>query len=216
MSTYSLAWIIGEFEYVESKTSRDIIVRIWTTIGKKSQAEFACNVACRCLDFYEKYFEIEYPLPKCDMIAVPDFAAGAMENWGLITYREVALLVSDKNASLRAKQYVTIVVCHELAHQWFGNLVTMDWWSQLWLNEGFASFMQYLSADTIEPELNIWNLYMIREYPNAFKLASTVIVYTKMPTGIESTERSFNGIKQIHHAQSITWSYQNKSSSLYV
>eukprot|EP01084_Bolivina_argentea_P265221 449467_1 len=118
MSTYLLAWVIGEFEYVESKTSRDIIVRVWTTIGKKSQAQFACDVACKCLDFYEKYFEIEYPLPKADMIALPDFAAGAMENWGLITYREVALLCDEKS-SLRAKQYVCIVVCHELAHQWF-------------------------------------------------------------------------------------------------
>lgn len=128
MSTYLLAWVIGEFESVESKTKRDILVRVWTTIGNKNKAEFACDVACRCLDFYEGYFEINYPLPKCDMIAVPDFAAGAMENWGLITYREVALLCDKQKASLKAKQYVTIVVCHELAHQWFGNLVTMEWY----------------------------------------------------------------------------------------
>ena len=94
MSTYLLAWFIGEFEYVESKTSRDIVVRVWTEVGKKDTGKFALDVACKCLDFYEKYFDIKYPLPKCDMVACPDFAAGAMENWGLITYREIALLAN--------------------------------------------------------------------------------------------------------------------------
>eukprot|EP00484_Ammonia_sp_Unknown_P001996 CAMPEP_0197023626 /NCGR_PEP_ID=MMETSP1384-20130603/4294_1 /TAXON_ID=29189 /ORGANISM="Ammonia sp." /LENGTH=884 /DNA_ID=CAMNT_0042451869 /DNA_START=21 /DNA_END=2675 /DNA_ORIENTATION=+ len=170
MSTYLLAWVIGEFEYIEAKTSRDIIVRIYTSVGSKDKAQYALKVAVKCLDFYEKYFDIKYPLPKCDMIALADFAAGAMENWGLITYREVRLLCDEKDAALSHKQNVARVICHELAHQWFGNLVTMDWWSQLWLNEGFASFMQYFSADAIEPELSIWNLYMTREYANAFKL----------------------------------------------
>eukprot|EP01084_Bolivina_argentea_P049449 90940_1 len=170
MSTYLLAWVIGEFDYIEGKTSRDIIMRIYTSTGNKDKAKYALKCAVDCLDFYEKYFDIEYPLPKCDMIALADFAAGAMENWGLITYREVRLLCDESTVALGVKQSIARVICHELAHQWFGNLVTMDWWSQLWLNEGFASFMQYLSADAIEPELNIWNLYMIREYANAFKL----------------------------------------------
>ncbi|ETO01832.1 puromycin-sensitive aminopeptidase-like isoform 2 [Reticulomyxa filosa] len=101
MSTYLLAWFVGEFECVESKTSRNIMVCVWTQIGKKNSAIFACETACKCLDFYEKYFEIEYPLPKYDMITVPDFAAGAMENCGLITYREIALLADKEKTSVR-------------------------------------------------------------------------------------------------------------------
>ncbi|ETO08472.1 hypothetical protein RFI_28915 [Reticulomyxa filosa] len=161
MSTYLLAWFVGEFECVESKTNRNIMVRVWTQIGKKNSAIFACETACKCLDFYEKYFEIEYPLPKCDMIAVPDFAAGAMENWGLITYREIALLADKEKTSIRQLRYVAIVVCHELAHQWFGNLVTMDWWSQLWLNEGFACFMEYLSSAAVFPDWRVLFYFFI-------------------------------------------------------
>eukprot|EP01084_Bolivina_argentea_P055125 101081_1 len=170
MSTYLLAWVIGEFEYIEAKTSRTVIMRIYTCVGSKDRAQYALKVAVACLDFYDEYFNIPYPLPKCDMIALADFAAGAMENWGLITYREVRLLVDESTVALSVKQNVARVICHELAHQWFGNLVTMDWWSQLWLNEGFASFMQYFSGDAIEPELSIWNLYMMREFAAAFRL----------------------------------------------
>ena len=115
MSTYLLAWVIGEFEYIEAKTSRDIIMRIYTSVGNKDKAQYALKVACKCLDFYEKYFNINYPLPKCDMIALADFAAGAMENWGLITYREVRLLCDEKTVALRVKQNIARVICHELA-----------------------------------------------------------------------------------------------------
>eukprot|EP01084_Bolivina_argentea_P062069 113501_1 len=170
MSTYLLAWCIGDFEYIESKTARGINMKIYTTYGNKNRAKYALDIATKCLDFYEKYFEINYPLPKCDMIALKDFAGGAMENWGLVTYRANLLLCDPATVALRRKQYIAEVICHELAHMWFGNLVTPDWWNQLWLKEGFASFMQYFSADIVDPSLNIWSLYILQEYSSAFRL----------------------------------------------
>ncbi len=125
------------------------------------------------------------------MIAVPDFAAGAMKNWSLITYREVALLCDKDSASLKAKQYVCIVVCHELAHQWFGNLVTMEWWSQLWLNEGFACFMEYLSSAALYPSWNMWNLFLLNEYSRAFELDGMITshpIETNVLTAAEAEE----------------------------
>ena len=112
------------------------------------------KVAVKSLEFYENYFQIPYPLPKCDMIAVPDFAAGAMENWGLITYRLTALLYDEGESSEANKQRVGEVIAHEMAHQWFGNLVTMSWWNDLWLNEGFASYIAYKG---VSQYLTDWN-----------------------------------------------------------
>src|SRR5204863_6922193 len=120
--------------------------------------------------FYEEYFDIKYPLAKCDLIALPDFGAGAMENWGCITFREQALLVDPKQSSLASKQYVALVVAHELAHQWFGNLVTMRWWTDLWLNEGFASWIEYLAIDKLFPKWHMWTQFLVDEQQLALKL----------------------------------------------
>jgi len=171
MSTYLLAYTIGEFDFIEQKSKNGVQVRVYTPVGKTEQGEFALDVAVRCLDFYEEYFKIRFPLPKVDLIAIPDFDAGAMENWGLITYREIALLFDPQNSSSLAKQWIAMVVCHELAHQWFGNLVTMKWWDDLWLNEGFACFMQHFSVSHIMPELNIWEQF-IPDYSNVLSLDS--------------------------------------------
>ncbi|MBI2018598.1 M1 family metallopeptidase [Candidatus Daviesbacteria bacterium] len=172
MSTYLLAFIVGEFEYIEGKRGKGEVVRVFTTPGKKDQAKFALDVAIKCMDFYEDYFDIPYPLPVLDLIAIPDFTAGAMENWGAVTYRESTLLFDPKKSSVGNKQWIALVIAHELAHQWFGNLVTMEWWTHLWLNEGFASFIEYLAIDHIFPDWDIWTQFVAIETEEALRLDS--------------------------------------------
>jgi len=170
MSTYLLAFVIGEFDYVEGKDSDGVLVRVYTPVGKKEQGDFALDVAVKTLPFYKQYFDIAYPLPKIDLIAIPDFAAGAMENWGLVTYRETALLIDPSNSSSATKMWVALVVGHELAHQWFGNLVTMELWTHLWLNEGFASWIEYLCVDHCIPEFDIWTQFVTSDFIRALDL----------------------------------------------
>ncbi len=172
MSTYLLAFIIGDFEFLERKTKSGVKVRVFTTAGKKHQGKFALDTTVRCLEFYESYFGIPYPLDTLDTIALPDFESAAMENWGAITYRESALLVDDEHTSLSSKQWTAIVICHELAHQWFGNLVTMEWWTDLWLNEGFASYIEYLAADKLFPEWKLWEQFVAIDLAIALRLDS--------------------------------------------
>ncbi len=172
MSTYLLAFIVGDLEYIEGYTKNKVHVKIYTTPGKKEQGRFALSCAIKSLEFYEEYFDIKYPLPTLDMIAVPDFASGAMENWGAITYRESALLVDEEKSSLNNKQWVALVIAHELAHQWFGNLVTMRWWTHLWLNEGFASYIEYLAVDKLFPHWDIWTQFTTHDLGVALRLDS--------------------------------------------
>jgi puromycin-sensitive aminopeptidase len=169
MSTYLLAIMVGEFECVEAQ-SEGTQVRVWTTPGKKEQGRYALDVSCRLLSFYNNYFGIPYPLPKLDLIAIPDFAAGAMENWGAITYREVALLVDPAHSSAATKQRVAIIIAHEIAHMWFGNLVTMAWWNDLWLNEGFASWIEYKAVDHLFPEWDMWTQFIFSDTGPAMSL----------------------------------------------
>ena len=170
MSTYLLAFIVGDFEYLEKKSRGGRLVRVFTVPGKKHQAKFALDCAEKILKFYEKYFDIKYPLPALDMIAIPDFSSGAMENWGAVTYRESALLVDVDHSSVGNKQWVALVVAHELAHQWFGNLVTMEWWTHLWLNEGFASYIEYLAIDKLFPSWDIWTQFSTDDTGRALRL----------------------------------------------
>ncbi|ONM04758.1 Aminopeptidase M1 [Zea mays] len=160
MSTYLVAIVVGIFDYIESSTSEGTKVRVYTQVGKTNQGKFALDVAVKSLDLYKDYFATPYPLPKLDMIAIPDFSAGAMENYGLVTYRDTALLYDELLSSASNKQQVAITVAHELAHQWFGNLVTMEWWTHLWLNEGFASWVSYLAVESLFPEWNNWTQFL--------------------------------------------------------
>lgn len=170
MSTYLVAWVIGDLESIETVNKHGVTVRVFSTKGTIDQGHFALDVASRTLDFFTEYFGIKYPLPKMDMVAIPDFSAGAMENWGLVTYRTAYLLFDENNSSLKSKQNVAYVVGHELAHQWFGNLVTMEWWSDLWLNEGFATWVGWLAADHLFPEWDIWTEFVVDDCQAGLKL----------------------------------------------
>ena len=170
MSVYLLAFVVGDLQYLEAKTKDGVLVRTYATPANAKLTKFSLEVAVKCLEFYNDYFDTPYPLPKCDMIALPDFASGAMENWGCVTYREQCMFVDPKNTSLSTKQYVAMVVAHELAHQWFGNLVTMRWWTDLWLNEGFASWIEYLAVDHIFPEWEMWTQFVTDEQQGALRL----------------------------------------------
>ncbi|MFI5270635.1 MAG: M1 family metallopeptidase [Candidatus Saccharimonadales bacterium] len=170
MSTYLLAFVFGDMKYLEAKTKNGTVVRTYATPDNVQFTQFALDSAVRTLEFYNEYFDIPYPLPKCDFVALPDFASGAMENWGCITFREQVMLVDAKNTSLNLKQHVANVIAHELTHQWFGNLVTMSWWTDLWLNESFATWMAWLAIDRLFPEWRVWTQFIVEEQSLALKL----------------------------------------------
>jgi len=171
MSTYLIYLGVGEFEYLTGKIGK-VQIRVITTKGNKSKGKYSLELGKKLLFSYEKYFGIKYPLPKLDLIAIPDFAAGAMENWGAITFRETILLYDPKTSSTRTKQYIAEVISHEIAHQWFGNLVTMKWWNDLWLNESFATFMATKFVDKFYPEWDLWNQFVDDAMNNAMALDS--------------------------------------------
>lgn len=196
MSTYLLAWAVGEFDYVQATTKGGVSIRVFSPPGRAEQGLFALDVGVRCLDFYDDFFQVPYPLPKLDMICITEFAMGAMENWGLVTYRETALMIDEAKASTQQKQRVAIVVAHELAHQWFGNLVTMEWWDGLWLNEGFAAFMEHFAVDALFPDYEIWEQYTTDSFAaaqrlDALKSSHPIIVPIKHA---EEVEQVFDAI----------------------
>ena len=161
MSTYLVAFIVGEFEgtapvFVDGKP-----LRVWAVPGKQHLAKFGQEIGAASLSFFSTYYEYPYPGDKLDLIAIPDFASGAMENFGAITFRETALLIDEKNATRSELERVADVVSHENAHMWFGDLVTMRWWNGLWLNEAFATFMEMLAVDHCKPEWQRWTSFAV-------------------------------------------------------
>lgn len=173
MSSYLLAFALGDLQAKKGQTKNGTEVGIFATKAHKpSSLDFALDIVVRVIDFYEDYYGVAYPIPHSYHLALPDFSAGAMENWGLVTYREIYLIV-DENSTAETRQQVALVIAHELAHQWFGNLVTMKWWDDLWLNESFANMMEYVSIDAIEPTWNIFEDFQTTGVPLALKRDAT-------------------------------------------
>ncbi|XP_012230834.1 aminopeptidase N [Linepithema humile] len=165
MSTYLVAFIVSDLDKLE-----DGNFRVWARHDAINQSQYSLSIGPKILGYFENYFKIKFPLPKMDMVALPDFSAGAMENWGLITYRETAMLYQEGVSTSSSKQRVATVVSHELAHQWFGNLVTPSWWTDLWLNEGFASYVEYIGMDAVEPSWKVLEQFVIHDLQNVFAL----------------------------------------------
>lgn len=183
MSTYLLAFVTGEMHCLESKTKDGTIVRSWATVAQpKKNLQYSVKEAVDILEYYGDYFGVPYPLEKCDQVALPDFDAGAMENWGLITYREIVLLADPDNRSISSEQYISMVVAHEISHQWFGNLVTMQWWDDLWLNESFASIMEHMALDAVHPDWHQWEQYVATDVVST---SSRDIYKDIQPVGVE-------------------------------
>lgn len=195
MSTYLVAYCVSDFEYKEVSMKDDVTFRIYARREAMNQVDYAADIGPKVLKFYEDYFQIKFPLPKIDMIAVPDFAAGAMENWGLITYRETALLYQANASTLSAKHRVAEVIAHELAHQWFGNLVTMKWWTDLWLNEGFATYVASLGVAHLHPE---WKSFDEESVDNTLDIFKVDALKTSHPVSV--TIGHPNQISQIFDA----------------
>lgn len=191
MSSYLFALAYGEFAEISRATESGIKLSVISTPNKIEHGGFALDFAAKVLDFLEEYFGVVYPLEKCDLLAVPDFDAGGMENWGLITFREDLLLFDEESSTLADKQAIALVIAHELAHQWFGNLVTMKWWDELWLNEGFANFMEYFVVDHFFPQWHILEEYLISEKSAAMRLdslPSSKAIVKKVATPDQTTQ----------------------------
>ena len=170
MSSYLLAFVIGELHKKTARTKSGVEVNVWATPAQNENTlDFALDIATRSIDFYDEYFGVKYPLPKSDHVALPDFSSGAMENWGLITYRESCLLADPELTPESSRRFIATVIAHELSHQWFGNLVTMQWWNDLWLNESFANMMEYVAIDALHLDWHMWEDFATNEVTAALR-----------------------------------------------
>lgn len=208
MSSYLIALIIGRLNSQQKVLEDGTLLRAWATPGKEAKLSFAMAEAELYLKFYNQFFGIKYPLEKCDIVAVPDFESGAMENWGLITFRESCLLVDD-NSDISHKQYVSLVIAHELSHMWFGNLVTMKWWEDLWLNENFAAWMEFYAMNNTHPDWKVFEQFIESDMQpsmgmDALDNTHSIVVRIKSPSDIRTNfdiityQKGSNMINMLH------------------
>lgn len=208
MSSYLLAIIIGKLKNNQKTLEDGTLLRAWAVPGKEDKLQFALAEAESYLKFYNDFFGIKYPLEKCDIVAIPDFESGAMENWGLITFRESALLV-DGGSDIAHKQYVSLVVAHELSHMWFGNLVTMKWWEDLWLNENFAAWMEFYAMDHLHPDWEVFDQFVESDMQSSMGLDAlenthSIVVKLNNPSDIRTAfdiityQKGSNMINTLH------------------
>lgn len=192
MASYLVAFVFGDMQKKIAHTKSGVEIGVFATKAHQpKELDFALDIAKRSIEFYEDFYQTPYPLEHSYQVALPDFSAGAMENWGCVTYREAYLLLDPDNTSLAMKQLVATVIAHELAHQWFGDLVTMQWWDNLWLNESFANMMEYVATDALEPDWKIWEMFQTTEVPQALNRDATdgvqpVHVMVENPAEIDS------------------------------
>ncbi|KAI8808482.1 peptidase family M1-domain-containing protein [Cladochytrium replicatum] len=192
-STYIIAWALGDFEYIEDILRRDdgseLVVRVYATRGKQHYLGLALEMAIKALAFYENYFEIRCPLPKVDLAAIPSFPIGAMENFGLVTFRESAILFDPASSSAKTRERIASIVSHELSHFWFGNIVSLKWWTDVWLKEGAATYFSWLPVDESYPGANVWTSFIQGDYlsgktADAMRTSHPIEVPVNLPSEI--------------------------------
>lgn len=191
MSTYLVAFVVCDFKSKNTHTKEGIQVRVLVPRDSFNQSEYALKSASKVLSYFQEFFNITYPLTKLDLVAVPDFGAGAMENWGLVTFRTTLILFNEKHSNSEVQEDIDIVISHEIAHQWFGNLVTMKWWNDLWLNEGFASYVENLGVDYLHPSWHMIDQFVLTTTQEALALDSLrsshpIMANVKDPREIEA------------------------------